>query len=379
MTEPLIKDILLEEGKMNVGILTHYDVNNLGAQLQMYATYNKLKELGHTPVILTYNKNFDFEYEQKLRNQISAKSIPYIFREFVLKKGIRQTWHNTKKYKINQKFRKEHFTFSFYASTDLDAVIIGADEVFSLQVGINMMMYGHGLLTKNCIAYAPSFGETTMEVLEKHNATALIGAGLSRFVALSARDDHTYKMEEELTGRKPVKVCDPVILYDFGRSYVSIKEIGSEYVGIYSYDRNMTDEKEIQAIIQFAKKRNLKTVSIGNFHKWCDFNLTCDCLEWLEYMRQAKYVITDTFHGAVVSTILHKEVAIMKRGINTNKLTALMQDTCMENRGVAALTEKELEKIFSQSTDFRQVDEALLKIRDGSNIYIKSALELCKG
>ena len=31
---------------MKIGILTHYNVNNQGAQLQMYALYNKLKELG---------------------------------------------------------------------------------------------------------------------------------------------------------------------------------------------------------------------------------------------------------------------------------------------------------------------------------------------
>ena len=30
---------------MQIGILTHYDVNNQGAQLQLYATYMQLKEL----------------------------------------------------------------------------------------------------------------------------------------------------------------------------------------------------------------------------------------------------------------------------------------------------------------------------------------------
>lgn len=53
---------------MKIGILTHYDVNNQGAQLQMYALYSKLEELGHTPKVLTYSKNYDFKMEERLKN-----------------------------------------------------------------------------------------------------------------------------------------------------------------------------------------------------------------------------------------------------------------------------------------------------------------------
>lgn len=364
---------------MKIGILTHYDVNNLGAQLQMYATYYKLRELGHESVVLTYPKNYDFAYEQKLRTQISIRSIPYIIREFLVKKGVKQTWHNTVKYRKNKQFRKENFQFAHYATTPLDAVIIGADEVFSLEVGINMMMYGHGMLTSNCIAYAPSFGETNIGVLEDHNAKALVSSGLARFIALSARDKHTFEMEKQLTGRVPELVCDPVMLFDFSAVSVPVKPITGRYVAIYSYDRNMVDESEIQAITEFARKRGLKTVSIGNYHKWCDVNITCNCLEWLEYMKQAELVITDTFHGAVVSMVLHKEMAIMQRGINKNKLSALMRDTCSEGREVKTLTVEELEKVFSNPTDYENICAAIQKMRNHSEEYLVESLKACKG
>lgn len=363
---------------MKIGILTHYDVNNLGAQLQMYATYHTLLGLGHQPVILTYNKNFDFAYDQRLRNQISLRSVPYLLREFLLKKGLRQTWHNTKKYSINRNFRMTHFAFENYATSDVEAVIVGADEVFSLEVGINMMMYGHGMKTGNIIAYAPTFGQTDMAIIEKHHARALIESGLRSFIALSARDQHTWNMISCLTGREPAIVCDPVIIYNFGADIPQAKRINKNYLAIYSYDRNMTDLQEIGAIQAFAKKRGLLTVSIGNYHKWCDMNIACDCLQWLDYMQNAEMVITDTFHGAVVSTILQKETAIMLRSINYHKLSALLHDMRIEDRAISAITQQELDRVFSGNTDFAQVNTTLEALRKQSMLYLQNAISRCK-
>ena len=144
---------------MKIGILTHYGVNNQGAQLQMYALYRQLEKLGHEPVILTYNKNFDFAREQKRRNEISIKSVPYILKNFLFKKGIRLTLHNVKKYLFNKKFREKCFRFEYYSESDCDAVVVGSDQVFDIHVGINIMMYGYDLRTKFCTDYRFRFKE----------------------------------------------------------------------------------------------------------------------------------------------------------------------------------------------------------------------------
>ncbi|MEG0155138.1 MAG: hypothetical protein RR678_07130, partial [Lachnospiraceae bacterium] len=68
---------------MKIGILTHYDVNNMGAQLQLYALYNQIEQMGHEPIVLEYNKNYDFNCKEKLKNQITIKSIPYIISNYL--------------------------------------------------------------------------------------------------------------------------------------------------------------------------------------------------------------------------------------------------------------------------------------------------------
>lgn len=364
---------------MRVGILTHYDVNNQGTQLQMYALYNKLIELGHEPKILTYNKNFDFELSEGLKNQVSIKSIPYYIRHYLLAKGLRLTVFNAKKYLINKRFRENNFKHEFYSTADIDCVVVGSDEVFSIPVGVNIMMYGHGLPTNKIFSYAPSFGQTDIKLLEEHNCKNLVRSGLSEFISLSARDKHTYEMVKRLTGKEPEIVCDPVILYDFSNTTVNVKLPKQKYILIYSYDRWMTDITEVEAIKSFAKSKNLLTVSAGTYHSWCDLNVSCNCLEWIEYFRGAEAVITDTFHGSVLSIITNKPMAVYIRELNTNKLTDLLERTRLTHRRVNKLSYDELIRVFRTDINFNLVNELIAEMRKNGLSYLKNALQLCKG
>ena len=108
--------------------------------------------------------------------------------------------------------------------------IVGSDEVFSIPMGVNMMMYGHCVSTDKMISYAPSFGQTDIALLEKHNAKTLVQEGLKKFVDLSARDENTAQIIEKLTGRVPTMVCDPVLLYDFKDTKVKMKIPKKKYM-----------------------------------------------------------------------------------------------------------------------------------------------------
>lgn len=360
---------------MRIGILTHYDVNNLGAQLQMYGLYNFIKELGHNPIILTYNKNFDFKQDEKLKNQITIKSIPYILNNYLVKKGLKLTLFNIKKYNINKKFRNNNFQFEFYANADVDMVIVGSDEVFSIPVGINVMMYGHGLKTDKCISYAPSFGQTNIDMIYSHNCFNLISSGLKGFKSLSARDENTKMLINLLTGRDSKIVIDPVILYNFNSIKRKIKYI-EKYILIYSMDRWMNDLLEIEAIRSFAEKKGLKTVSVGTYHKWCDININCDCIEWIEYFRNASFIISDTFHGTVLSIITNTPMAIFVRKENSNKIIDLLTKTNLLDRRILEISSMNLDLLYNQSIDFNIVNNKLSQLRLDSSEYLLNALKI---
>ena len=363
---------------MRVGILTHYDVNNLGAQLQMYALYNKLKNMGHKPTILTYAKNFDFQSSEGLKNQVSIKSLPYYTKNYLLKKGLGLTVFNAKKYFLNKRFREKYFDLEHYASAEIDCAVVGSDEVFSIPVGVNVMMYGHGLPTNRVFSYAPSFGQTDMKLLARHNCIDLIASGLSRFMALSARDSHTSKLVQDLTGIEPEIVCDPVLLYDFSEVNLDVKLPKKKYLLVYSYDRWMVEPSEVAAIKNYAKYRNLITVSVGTFHKWCDRNIACNSLEWIEYFKGAEAIITDTFHGSILSIITQRPMAVFVRGLNSNKLTDLLERTVLNHRRLNVVECGELKRVFETAINFELVGNAVHCLRSQGTDFLNRALSLCQ-
>lgn len=359
---------------MKVGILTHYNVYNQGALLQMTAMHHWLKSQGHEPVILTYEKNFDFMKGEKEKNSASLRALPYYIRHYLLEKGMGLTWFNFRKVLAMKKARKQ-FTYAPHNASGCDAVVIGSDEVYSIDVGCNRMMYGHDLGGAPAIAYAPAFGRTTLKDLEEYNCTEIVRSGLRGMAHLSARDTHTRDMVQAITGREVPMVCDPVLLYSGGYN-TAHKPIGKPFLAVYAYDRNMTDPDEVAAIRAYAKTHGLITVSLGTYHSWCDRNIVCSAEEWFGYFRDADCVVTDTFHGSVVAMKNHCNVAVfIRESINAFKLRSLLEETGMTGRRLDAITKEDLEAVLSRSIDYEAVDAKIDKMSMSSEAYLKEALE----
>lgn len=366
---------------MKIGILTHYDVNNQGAQLQLIAMYQLLEDMGHEPVVLTYKKNYDFVPELERRNQITLASLPYIVRNFLIAKGPHLTWHNVRKYLINKKFRTRHLRHGSYCLTDIDAAIVGADEVFSLELGVNMMMFGHGVNTSNMVAYAPSCGQTDMERIEHYHCKELMSSGLRSFVALSARDKRTQNIVAALTGRSVVRTCDPALLYKFPLESYSLPK-GTpkcDYMVVYSYDARFTAKEEVEAIRHYARAHHMKTLSVGTYHGWCDINIACNALEWLRCISEAKAVVTDTFHGTIAAAITSRPVAIhYSELVNASKMLDLVEHLGLGERMMRGVTCEELDRVFEMKQDMEALAKRIEAMREESMRYLQNALSLCQ-
>ena len=359
---------------MKIGILTHYNVNNQGAQLQMYAMSQWLEDHGHEVVILTYQKNFDFDKLEAQKNSGSFLNFPYYVKNYLFDRGIGLTLFNTRKV-LTHKRAFKRFDTEPYNRDDLDAIIIGSDEVFSIDVGCNKMMYGYGLKAP-AIAYAPAFGRTTEEELKKHEVHSLIRQGLSHMYRLSARDTHTQEMIRSMTGREVPLVCDPVLLYDGSSFKVPVKPIKKKYMLVYSYDRNMVDPGEIRAIKAYAKKHRLITVSLGTYHKWCDKNIVCNAEEWYSFFSNAECVLTDTFHGSIVAIKNHCMAAFfIRESINAFKMRSLLEVAGLEAYRLEELSLQNLERVLAQTINYEEVDYRINNIAKSSEEYLLNAID----
>lgn len=360
---------------MKAGIITHYNVHNHGAVLQMYALTKQLGSLGYDAKALQFQKNYDFMGREKAANKyaVSLRSVPYYI-NYLLKQGIGKTIFNYKKRNILQEFRNEYqLTGDFYSEAkDLSVVVIGSDEIFSIEAGPNPWYYGFGIPCKNQISYAASFGPTTLDDIQNHNVDAMIAAGINQLKNVSVRDENSRVIVKQLTGREAVIVCDPVLLYGFQQEKEQFVPADKDYLLVYSYDKRMNDLEDVKKIRVFADSKGWKIYSVGFYHKWCDKNINADPLELLGWFRHARFVVTDTFHGSVLSILCNVPMAV-KLADNQNKLRFLLEEYALTQRILRDYDE--LNRIADTEIDFETLNRSVAERHDASLQYLISALE----
>lgn len=363
---------------MKVGIITHYDVHNHGALLQLNALVKILNRMGIDAKALQFEKNYDFMGpEWKNKYEISWKSIP-IYINYLFRNGLGRTIYNIRKKRTLSSFkRQEHLLGAYYsAAENMDAVIIGSDEVFALHTGPTPVFFGYACPSDNVFSYAASFGPTTHEEILRWHCEAFVSGGLRAMSGISVRDENSRTLVERLTGIEAFKACDPVILYGYERELMDLSNVKlPPYVLIYAYDDNMNEKSEVDAIRQFANEHHLKIVSPGFYHAWADYNINVSPIELLSYFRDAQYVITDTFHGSVISIITHKNFAVKIR-TNSNKLLNLLDEYHLSERVIRSLDN--LNDILMRPIDENAICAELEKRRADSMAFLSTMIAKCK-
>lgn len=364
---------------MKAGIITHYDVHNHGALLQLTALIRVLKSKGIEAKALRFDKNYDFlGHELKAKYEVSVKSAG-IYLDYMKEKGLGCFKYNYSKRNTLNKYKQTTGIIGDYYSESpiLDFVVIGSDEVFALHTGPTPVFFGHCLPSDNIISYAGSFGPTTIDDVRKHHAVNFVKSGLDGMKGLTVRDANSASVVKDLTGLDVPIVVDPVLLYGYKEE---IKHLPtpphSNYLLIYAYDNRMNTPEEVEAIKAYAKKKGLKTLSPGFYHKWCDINVDVDPITLLSYFKNASEVVTDTFHGSVMSLITGAKLAVKTRESNHLKLRNLLREYGIENRIFQSWDK--LEETMAPSIDYNVVNKEIERRRQESMNHLDKMINLCK-
>jgi polysaccharide pyruvyl transferase WcaK-like protein len=355
---------------MKIGILTYYGVHNHGAVLQANALKSVLEAQGHEVKFLTFDRSYEYiPAEQTKKYKISPASIGY-YAKYMTQKGAGNIVYNLEKSKTLKEYRQTHFDLSTsYDQFDGDAIVIGSDEVFSLEIGYNSILYGIGLKCDKVLSYAASFGPTKIADVDRLGKRDAISEGLKSMSAISVRDQNSQSIVKELTEKDVPLVCDPVILYGYKKEMG--KKHDGDYILVYAYDGRMNDADEVQKIKAFAKAHHKKLYSVGYHHKWCDRNVNVSPDQLLQSINNASFVITDTFHGSVMSIICNTPMAVKLRN-NSNKLRYLISEYGLEDQIIDDFSE--LNRAASNKIDFVEVNQKIQERRKFSMDYLVSAL-----
>lgn len=365
---------------MKIGILSMQRVVNYGSFLQAFSLKNNIENLGHECEFIDIkigkklkDNGEDFTMEFKSNRSLLSKIDKYIL------KRIEHKFFERKREKL---FKKEYFKLLGMNDVpnidgEYDVVVIGSDEVFNCtqksEWGFSPQLLGGGLNSKKVITYAASCGFTTVDKVEKYGIKTGVIQALRNLTSISVRDNNTKEFVEAFINRNVSFNLDPVFIMNYDK-YMPRTEINYEYILIYSYDNRINQEDDINKIREFAKKNNLKIISVGVYQRWCDKNILVDPFELLSYVKNAKYVLTDTFHGSVFSIKYNKKFATIIKESNKNKLVDLLNRFRLDNRAINNLDN--LESILKDEINYNDInkfiDNEVIKSRE----YLKSNLKI---
>lgn len=379
-----------------IGLAVCYDTKNYGSQLQVLATIKKIEELGYSTEIIRYQK--------KITPAFIIQTIPRLFNISFLKsklsgndrdKGVKNYPEYLEKIKIRNNrfdiFVKKYFTNLSLpykgwetlvkdSGKNYDAFLCGSDQLWlPNNLGSHFYTLEFAPNNKNKIAYATSFGVSEIPQRQKRGFKKF----LDRFQYLSTREIAGQKIIEELTGKKVQVVCDPTLLLgaEGWTKLIPDKEILSEpYIFCYFLGRA---EEHRKIADKFRRKTGLKMVSCPFLDHFVETDISfgdiqmfdIDSADFINLIRHAEYVLTDSFHGSVFSILYHKKFMTFNRfndGANSrnSRIDSLCTLLGLSDRRYMGSIDS-----IRKDIDYDVVERKLYDLRTDSLAYLQNALE----
>lgn len=355
-----------------IGILTHHYIHNYGAFLQGYALQEALKELypnDEVYMIDYVNKKHAikntlgwYRYNPKkdsLKSYIQKTKIPKIF------KGIQKKYYNltTRVHNVDE-----------LNELGLNAIVVGSDEVWHYEdIAKHPMKFGYGVKVDKLISYAPSTGSSNVN----ENIPDYVKEGMKNFTALSARDDNAEALIRNVLRKEATRVLDPTLLYEFPEYKSKFVDYikSQKYILMYYCDNLPESIKD--KIIEYAEKNGFKIFGAGEYKKWfTETFVDIDPFEWVEMFRNAQFVFTGTFHGAVFSIKSRKNFyAYLTNPSRVKKVKSLLRQLDIENRILSNENTDERFNDIELNIDYNDVFNKINEAKEKSTEFLKSGIK----
>ncbi|MGN0150695.1 MAG: polysaccharide pyruvyl transferase family protein [Clostridia bacterium] len=322
------------------GIISLYHQNkNYGGLLQAYALTAFLKKLGFDAEQISFKK--DIIAEDHLTLEILFRKLRRKLSEPVKKAFAKDIYNNiSSRIAMFKEFEKsiphspdvytrENIIDCIY---NYDAFITGSDQVWNLAWYNPEYFLNFVPSDKRKISYAASMPSSQIPQSRKNT----VYNHLIRFDAISVREKETVQAINKLLNSNTAKhVLDPTLLLERNDwdKICGNRKISDKYIFCYFLGRNRKMRKTASA---FAKKMNLKIVTLPHLCDICfsDLNFGDEQIydlspnDFISLIKNAEYVITDSFHAAVFSNIYQVKHFVFSRtdlGSMDSRITNLLE------------------------------------------------------
>lgn len=352
-----------------VAIITCIGKSNFGNRLQNYALqkvledYNFIVETLINTSLLNNVENYEeslkeyksYQEEKEKRDYENRHRIAY-FEEF----------------DKNVHFNEEMITALNLPNTNYDYYIVGSDQIWNPYHGkLRDLDLLYCIDPSKRVSYASSIGIDEIPESFKDKTKKEI----SKFKAISVREDKGKELLEELTGRNDIQVnLDPTMLLtdkEWFKLAKRPKQLKTDKYILNYFLGKLSPEREAE-IERIAQENNCEIINIldkeGPFYE-------TGPSEFLYLEQNAFLICTDSFHSSVFALLFNRPFIIFNREDNqasmNSRLETLVNTFKLENRNYdKKITEANL------NYDYTNAYKILEEERNKAHNYLKEALDI---
>lgn len=349
---------------------------NYGSALQTWALHQAMTSLGANPVLVDYcpdilaekdplnpfGNMWDQDEESRRMVDLTLPAIQVNYEKF--DRFYRERFLRTKKAYTSENFDS--------VVEEVDAFVCGSDTIFCPdEFGFDDGYYAnYPCMRNNAVAYAPSFGDPHFE----KDDYLKLDERLHNFKAIGLREQMMVPYVKEHVAVPVQKVIDPTLLLTKG-DYDSIaadRLVEEPYLLLYARRYNPKMEAYAEKI---AKDKRWKIIEISlraiNAEKGHQMFYEAGVEEFLSLVKHSEYVITNSYHGMIMSVQYNKPFVVFSREQCNTKITELLELFGLSNRTIINGTEQfdkinyafvheKIEKARIQALDFLRMELSLL-------------------
>lgn len=384
---------------MKIGCVIAYRKGhtNYGTSLVGYALIKKLQMMGYEVEVINYVKKLTLMQKMEwMVNAVRCGMGSVITGRMKGKKDMQKNVSYAANIKVRteavEAYKERKFIplFKNYVGYDAlhegsknyDAVVVGSDQVWtplSLPTKFFNLLFVDDAVRK--VAYASSFGVSSIPGFQ-HKAT---GTFLDRFHAIGVREQSGKKIVDTLSHQTATVVADPTLLLDAIEWSEEIKDskinMNEPYIFCYFLGTNMEAR---EAANELKAKTGLKIVTLRHMDEYMPEDESfgdyapydVDPNGFLAYIKNAEYVLTDSFHCSAFSIQFHKQFMTFYRfaqgsatGRNS-RIDSLFNVLEVNKEHIYA---GDVMKVEAQ-LDWDSIDANLKKLREESVEFLTMAL-----
>lgn len=387
--------------KKRVGLILAYRGVNYGMLLQAYATQQFIEMQGYDTEILEYTRtNYkhirftpwlaiyavdEIIKKVKKRKQRKAEVLDEVHKKNILdRKAVSDIF-------IENKLKKRRVIKGAealkIAGKDYDGVLVGSDQIWPPDAAFgNFTTLRFVPEETNKVSYATSLGVSKFPYYCRSSAAQF----WKRMNHLSVREEQGKKIIQDICNVPVEVVVDPTYLFtreQWKELIPEEKPIEGEY--ILCYFLGATKEHK-QLARQFADKKGIKLVtilsteSVSNIDvSYADEVIVGKGPEYfINLIRNARYIFTDSFHGVAFSVINNKQFYVFYRtrigskNSRNSRIDNILKMWNLEDRLI--LNDTSVDDFKNKEIDYRKVNVLLEKERLYSINFLIDALGDCK-